>query len=133
MSNGNEIMLALSNEVEQNDRYQSLSPMSAAGFADRKHERNHVVVIRQLEREARESVAGDAVEAIEDIAWIQARARVNTEAKFAIERAQKESEILAQGDAEKRMKFAILDDEFFAQTRILTNRPRGAVRGKLFG
>lgn len=119
---GNEIMLALSNEVERSDRYQAPPPASRAGQLDRRHERHHVVAIRDMEREARERVARSAVEAAADIAWIQGRARVNTEAKFAIDRAQKESEVLAQGDPIKQMKFAILDDEFFSQTRVLANK-----------
>lgn len=121
---GNEIMLALSNEVERADRYQTPPPATRAGMLERRHERQHVVAIRDMEREARERVARSAVESAADIAWIQGRSRVNSEAKFAIDRAQKETEILAQGDPVKQMKYAILDDEFFSETRILANKHR---------
>jgi hypothetical protein len=129
---GNELMLALSNEVERSDRYKSPPAISRTGQIDRQHEREHVVAIRDLERDARERVARSAVEAAGDIAWIEGRARVNTEAKFAVDRAHKESEILAQGDPIKQMKFAILDDEFFSQTRVRANKPMPQLGSTIF-
>jgi hypothetical protein len=129
---GNEIMVALSNEVERNERYETPPAASRQGQIERKHERKHVVTIRDYEREARERVALAAVEAAGDIAWIQGRARVNTEAKYAIDRSQRESELLAQGDPVKQAKFAILDDEFFAETRVRANKAQPRRSGGLF-
>lgn len=129
----NELMLALSTEVERNERYETPPAVSRQGQLERKHERRHVVAIRDYERDARERVALAAVEAAGDIAWIQGRARVNTEAKYAIDRAQRESELLAQGDPTKQAKFAILDDEFFADTRVRANKAQPRMNGGLFG
>jgi hypothetical protein len=129
----NEIMLALSNEVERSERYESPPAVSREGKLERKHERKHVVAMRDFERDARERVALAAVEAAGDIAWIQGRARVNTEAKYAIDRAQRESELLAQGDPVKQAKYAILDDEFFADTRVRANKAKPQISGGLFG
>jgi hypothetical protein len=129
---GNELMLALSNEVERNDRYQAPALLTHAGQLDRRHENQHAVAIRDYERDARERVAAAAVEATGDIAWIQGRARVNTEAKYAIDRASKESKIIAQGDPVNESKFAILDDEFFADTRGRANRAQPQSGNRLF-
>ncbi len=119
----NELMLALSNEVERNDRYGAPPALTRAGQIDRRHEGQHALAIRDFEREARERVAMAAVEATGDIAWIQGRARVISDAKFAIDRAAKESELIAQGDPVKQAKFGLLDDEFFAEVRGRANKP----------
>jgi hypothetical protein len=126
-------MLALSNEVEQNQRYQSPPMLSHAGQVDRRHENEHAVAIRDYERQAREGVATAAAEAVKDIAWIQGRARVVTEAKYAIDRAQKESEIIAQGDPVKQAKCSILDDESFAQMRTIASKSQPQIGNRLFG
>jgi hypothetical protein len=128
----NEIMSALSNEVDRNDRYVPPSLLTHVGQLERKHENEHVLAIRDYERIAREHVAAAAVEAAGDIAWIQGRVRVNSEAKFAIDRAQKESDIIAQGDEVKQAKFAILDDEFFFEVRKRANKPRPQLGKGLF-
>ncbi len=127
-----ELMLALSGEVEHNERYREAPPVfTKAGQVDRRHEAEHVVAIRDEERKARELVAGAATEAVGDIAWIQARGRVNTEAKFALSRAQKESMVIADGNPELQVEFSILDAECFQQTRSTTNRPKST--NGLFG
>jgi hypothetical protein len=60
---------------------------------------------------------------------MEGRARVNTEAKFLIQRAAKESQIIAGDDPVIGAKCAILDDESFMQVRELANRPNpGPVR-----
>lgn len=128
----NEIMLALSNEVERSERYETPPAVSREGQLERKHERKHVVAMRDYERDARERVAVAAVETAGDVAWIQGRALVNTEAKYAIDRAQRESELLAQGDPVKQAKYAILDDEFFADTRARANKAKPQSGGGLF-
>lgn len=121
----NELVLALSGEVERNERYREAPPvLTRAGQMDRRHEAEHVVAIRDFERRARELVAGAAVEASGDIAWIEARARVNTEAKYTLHRASKESVVISDGNPELQAEFSILDAEFFQQTRSRTNRPQ---------
>lgn len=125
-------MLALSNEVERNERYLPPSRLSHAGQVERRHEQDHVLAIRDYERAAREHVAESAMEAASDMAWMQGRARVNSEAKFAIDRAQKESEIIAQGDPMKQAKFGILDDEFFADVRKRANKVKPQLGTSLF-
>jgi hypothetical protein len=132
MSN-NELMLALSGEVERNERYQAPPVLTRVGQLDRRHESEHALAIRDFERYAREGVAIAAVEAIRDVAWIQARGRVISETKFAIDRAQKESDIIAQGDPVKQAKFAILDDEFFNHARLRANKPTPNNGRGLFG
>lgn len=121
----NELMLALSGEVEHNERYRALpSLFTLAGQRERRHEADHIVAIRDEERRARQQVAQAAVEAIGDIAWIQSRARVNTEAKYTLNRASKESQLLAEDNPELQAEFGILDAEFFQQTRARSNRPQ---------
>lgn len=128
----NEIMLALSNEVDSNRRYNSPPALTRAGQTDRRHEHDHALTIREYERQARERIAATAVETVGDIAWIQGRARVVSEAKFVIDRAQKETEILAQGNPIKQVKCAILDDELFSQIRTCANKSMPHVRNRLF-
>ena len=129
---GNEIMLALSNEVETSVRYQAPPLFSRAGWLERRHEGEHVLAIRDHERDVRERIAATAVETAYDLAWIQGRVRVNSEAKFLIDRALKESEIIAQGDPVRRAQFAILDDDSFGQIRAIANRPQPQVGRRLF-
>lgn len=127
---GNELMLALSGEVDRNSRYSSPPPaLTQAGQLDRRHEAKHVVAIRNEERKAREKMAAAAGEAIADIAWIEARGKVNTEAKYALHRARRESMIIADGDSELQAKFALLDDDYYAETRSVTNRARPTTGG----
>lgn len=127
---GNELMLALSGEVDRNDRYSSPPPLlTAAGQLDRRHEAQHVVAIRDEERKARERIAVAAGEAIADIAWIEARGKVNAEAKYALHRAKRESTIIADGDPELQAKFALLDDDYYGETRCITNRARPTTGG----
>ena len=119
----NELALALSNEVECNERYQAPSALTVAGARDRRHERDHAVSIRDADRQGREAVAESALSAVKDIAWMEGRARVKSEAKFLIQRAARESEIIAGDDPVIAAKCAILDDESFGQMRQLVNRP----------
>jgi hypothetical protein len=106
--------------------------LTQAGQRDRRHEGDHVVAIRDEERKARERVALAASEAVGDIAWVEARAKVNTESKYAMHRARRESLIIADGDPELQAKFSALDDDFFSETRGIANKPRPTTGG-LFG
>jgi hypothetical protein len=121
----NEMMPALSGEVDRNERYNKAPNLfSQAGQVDRQHEGQHVVTIRDADRRARELVASAAVEAIGDVAWIEGRAKVNSEAKYAVHRAQRESQIIADGDPVLQAKFGLLDDDNFQEVRSAANRPR---------
>lgn len=129
----NEMLPALSGEVERTGRYHKApSLFSQAGQLDRKHEGQHVVAIRDADRRARELVAGAAVESVGDIAWMEGRAKVNAEAKYALHRAQRESQIIADGDPVLEAKFALLDDDNFQEIRGTVNRPRPTSPG-IFG
>src|ERR1700721_4301100 len=90
-------MLPPRNEVENNERYQSPPKVTYEGKLDRRHERQHALTIRDYERVARKAVAAAALETARDVAWIQGRVRVSTEAKYALDRAQKESDFIARG------------------------------------
>lgn len=129
---GNELMLALSNEVERNDRYAAPPAHTGAGRLDRQNEKAHVMAVRQYEREAREAVAAAARETVADIAWLDGRERLLTEAKFNIDRAKKMSAAIAQGDPELGMQFAILDDEYLAVARLCCSKARPELDSRLF-
>lgn len=128
----NEIMLALSNEVERSERYEVPPGFTKAGQVERRHERKHVLAIRDVERCAREFVAASARDAVADIAWLQARAQVKTQAKFLLEQADKESRIIAGDDPLLKGKFDIIDDEFFMTTRSRVNRAQPEFEVGLF-
>ena|SRR5579875_3823344 len=126
----NDLMLALSSEVEQSARYHTAPPvLTAAGQRDRRHEADHVVAVRDEERKAREKVAAAASEAVGDIGWLAARAKVNTESKYLLHRAHKESQLLAEGDPEMQAKFGLLDDDYFGDARGIANRGRPSCGG----
>jgi hypothetical protein len=128
----NEMMPALSGEIERNSRYNHPpSLFTPAGQLDRRHEGHHVVAIRDADRKAREMVAGAAVEAAGDVAWIETRATVNTEAKYALHRAHRESQIISDGDPVLEAKFGLMDDDNFHEVRAIVNRAR-PTRGGLF-
>jgi hypothetical protein len=121
----NEMIPALSGEVERNTRYnRPPSLFTQAGVMDRQHEALHVLRLRDFDRKLRELVAGAAVEAGGDIAWMDARDKVNTEAKYGLHRAQRESQIIADSDPVLQAKFAMLDDDNFQEKRAMVNRPR---------
>lgn len=128
----NELMLALSGEVERNDRYSSPPPLlTHAGQEDRRHEGEHVLAIRDEERKAREAVAAAAGTAVADIAWLEARTKVRTEVKYLLSRAQRESVIIADGNPELQVKFGMIDDDAYLEARTLVNRSRQET-GRLF-
>jgi len=120
----NELALALSNEVECNDRYKAPPATTRAGARDRRHERNHALAIRDIERNGREEVAGSALFAVRTIARMEALARVNTEAKYIIERGAKETQIIGADNPVVQTKCEILDDDNFNAIRPMVNQFR---------
>lgn len=91
--------------------------ITQAGQVDRRNEATHVVAVRQLMREAELARIEVAKQLSHDLDQIEADARKVTEQKFRLQRAQKESQILAGDDPELRAKFAVLDDDLFARYR----------------
>jgi hypothetical protein len=86
---------------------------------DRERESRHILAIRNLQRQAVEGAAIEARNAFIYAAAIEGRRRVKTEAKFELHRARKESQILAGDDLELAAKFAVLDDDLFADVRLI--------------
>ena len=127
----NELVRALSNELEDG-RYQRPSVLTTAGRLDRQNEDRHVLALRDCERILRERIAHVAAKAAGDIAEIQARGQVRTEAKYALHRARRESQIIGEDDPELQVKYAILDDDQFAEARCLANGASGLSTSRLF-
>jgi hypothetical protein len=86
---------------------------------DQRHQSRHILAIRDKQRQAIEGAADEARDAYVDIAAIEAHRRKLTEAKFQVQRARRESQILAGDDPELAAKFAVLDDEYFAFVRLV--------------
>jgi hypothetical protein len=84
---------------------------------DRRNESRHILELRELQREAIEGAAAIARDAYIDIAAIDARRRINSEAKYELHLAKKESQILADEDLELAAKYARLDDDLYADVR----------------
>lgn len=85
---------------------------------DRRREAAHVLVIRDMQRDAVEGAAAEARDAFVDIARTEAQRRALTEVKMQLQRARKESQILAGDDPELAAKFAMLDDDWFTALRM---------------
>lgn len=89
-----------------------------AGVQDRRNGGQHAVAMRQIRRDTELAQADAARRLIEDVAEMQADARYVTEAKFVLDRADKETKILAGDNPELQAKFRLLDDELYQRTRI---------------
>jgi hypothetical protein len=74
--------------------------------------------VERVRHGAVELAASEAADLYVKLARLEARSRFLTEAKFGIERANKESQILAGDDPVLKAKFAILDDDLFAAVRL---------------
>ncbi len=85
---------------------------------DRRAEARHILTVREVQRRAIEGAAVEAGQAFVDAAAVEAQRRVLTESKFQLQRARKESQILAGDDPELAAKFALLDDDFFTFVRL---------------
>jgi hypothetical protein len=86
---------------------------------DQRNESRHILAIRNLQRQAIEGAAVEARNAYVDSAAIESRRRALTETKFQLQRARKESQILAGDDPELAAKFALMDDDFFGFARLV--------------
>ncbi len=116
-------MRAMSNEVEQSQRYRAPSLFTEEGGVERRREREHVLAIRTLEREAREAVAAAAAQTVAAIADMTRREHVIENAKMKDAKAHDLSRRLAGDDPELQAKYAIYDTEFFQGNRMLATEP----------
>lgn len=99
------------------DRFPQPTWLSEAGQLDRRNEGKHLVAMRQIGRDIERRVAETYAEVTNELMQLDGEARLLTETKFRLERAQKESAVLAGEDPELRSKFAVLDDDFFQHRR----------------
>lgn len=104
-------------QTPQRGPYNSPHWLTPAGQQDRKLESEHVVAVRQVMREVERNRLETAKNLAADLDQIESDARRTTEQKFALQRAQKESQILGGDDPELRAKFGVLDDDLFTRYR----------------
>ena len=116
------LMLPLSQEARRPDRYDSLPTFSREAAIDRRHENQHILAMHDLERRGREAAAEQAIAVIEEVAAMEAIARTSTEAKYRIQRAHLESQVIAGDDPVLRASFAVLDDQMVQTIRLRSLR-----------
>jgi len=114
-------MPARMSEQSLPDRYQQPAYFAPGGQLDRQHEGQHVVRMRDMQRDAIESATEQAKQEFELNAWIDCRGRALTEAKYRVLRNHKESQFLAADDPILQAQFGVLDDEFYRDLRIEFN------------
>jgi hypothetical protein len=85
---------------------------------DKDRESRHILTLREIHRQAVQGAALKDRDAYIDGATIEADRRKLTEAKFQLQRAHMESQILAGEDPELKAKFALLDDDYFQSVRL---------------
>ena len=85
---------------------------------DRERESRHILAIRELQRQAVQGAGLKARDAYIAAANIEAGRRRLTEAKYQLQRAQMESQIMAGDDPVLKAKFALLDDDYFQFVRM---------------
>lgn len=91
--------------------------LTAAGQEDRRAEQSHALAMREVARQMERHAAMAYAQLAEDLVEMEVDSRKLSESKWSITRAQKESEVLGNGDAELSAKFSILDDDFFQRRR----------------
>jgi hypothetical protein len=84
----------------------------------RSRQRGHVLTMRQIRRDAEEAIAREGEALIGQLAELERDARAVTETKFRLERARKESLIIAGEDPDLQSKFLLLDDDFVQRRRL---------------
>jgi hypothetical protein len=90
----------------------------SASQLDRRKQNQHVVRMQDLRRSTELAVAEEGAKLVQQLARFERYGRANTEAKFKLERAKKESLILQGEDPELRAKFALLDDDLLQRLRL---------------
>jgi hypothetical protein len=86
---------------------------------DQQRESWHILAMRNMQRQAVEGAGLKARDAYIAAAKIEAGRRRLTEAKFQLQRAQMESQIMAGDDPVLKAKFAVLDDDYFQAVRLV--------------
>ncbi len=114
-------MPARMSEESLPQRYQQPGPLTQAGQVDRRHEGQHVVRMRDLQRDAVENVTAQAKQEFETNAWLEARGHALSDAKYQVLRNHKESQFLAEDDPMLKAEFGVLDDEFYRDLRLRFN------------
>jgi hypothetical protein len=99
------------------DRFPQPSFLTEAGARDRRNEAKHVVAMRQIGRGIELQTAETYAVLTARLMKSDAEAQLLSEAKFRIERAKRESAIIAGEDPELKAKFALLDDDYFQARR----------------
>ena len=102
-------------------RYMQPGALTHAGQIDRRHEGQHVVRVRDMQRDAIERAAKQAQQEFELEAWLECRGRALSEAKYKLLRNHKESQFLAQDDPIMQGQYHLLDAEYFQELRIRFN------------
>ena len=115
-------MPARMSEESLPQRYRQPGVLTESGQIDRRHEGQHVVRMRDLQRQAIEAAAEQAKEAFEFEAWQEARGRALSDAKYQVLRNHKESAFLAEQDPVLQAEFGVLDDEYYRDVRLRFNR-----------
>lgn len=90
---------------------------TAAGARDRRAEEAHTLAVRQEARIAELAQIRAARQLVESNARMDLLARINSEAKFRVEEAERRSRLMAQDDPVLQAKFGVLDDSFLQALR----------------
>ncbi len=90
---------------------------TAAGARDRRAEDAHTLAVRQEARNAELAQIQSVRQLVESTARMDLLARINCEAKFHVEEAERRSRLLAQDDPVLQAKFGMLDDGFLQSLR----------------
>jgi hypothetical protein len=101
--------------VDVREQYPAVTRRDAR--LDRERESWHIIQMQQLRREADEVAAEKVAEVYVAGQFIKARRVFNTEAKYELLRARKESQILAGEDPELAAKYALMDDDLYHTVR----------------
>ena len=85
---------------------------------DQQRESWHILAMRNMQRQAEEGAGLKARNAYIAMASIEAKRRWLTEAKWQVQRAEMESQIMAGDNPVLKAKFALLDDDYFQFVRL---------------
>ncbi len=106
------------NEPAEPERYPQPAWYTPPGQLDRRNEGNHIVHMRQVRRDIEAGVAEEGKKLLINLARFERLGRQNTEAKFRLHRAEKETQLLGEDNIELLAKFRVLDDELLRRLRI---------------
>src|SRR5688500_6492116 len=90
-------------------RYRQPGALTEAGVFDRRQESKHVARIRDFERQAVEYSVEQQKRESDMCAYLSAKGRAVSEAKYLVLRNHKESQFLADADPVLQAQFGVLD------------------------